>query len=183
MTLLIAFIGCVIARFSIRYLDGEATQGRFFRWTAFALGAVLTLVVAGNLPMFTAAWILTSLGLHQLLTHYADRPAAMLAARKKFTISRLGDMTLLCALALAYGEFGTFDFQELFNAAQSASTAPSWNVSLVGLMFVLGAMTKSAQVPMHSWLPDTMETPTPASALTHAEVVNAGGLLVIRLGD
>ncbi|MFO0866763.1 MAG: proton-conducting transporter membrane subunit [Gemmataceae bacterium] len=176
MALLICFIGWVIARYSVRYLDGDPTQGRFVRWMAFTLGAVLMMVLARNLAMFAAAWMLTSFGLHQLLTHYPRRPWAIWAARKKFLISRLGDVMLIAAIVLTYHTFGSLDYRDLFAASVS-----EWIVSLIGILFVLGAMTKSAQFPFHSWLPDTMETPTPVSALMHAGVINAGGFLVIRL--
>ncbi|MBX9790992.1 MAG: NADH-quinone oxidoreductase subunit L [Pirellulales bacterium] len=184
MGLLISCLGVVVARYSVRYLDGDPAQGRFLRWIGFTLGAVLSLVVAGNLGIFIMAWVLTSLGLHQLLTHYADRPAALLAARKKFLISRLGDLMLVVALALIYWSCGSLAYQELFTwaaAEHSSATGPSWTVELACICLVLGAMTKSAQFPFHSWLPDTMETPTPVSALMHAGVINAGGFLVLRL--
>jgi len=184
MAVLISFVGFIIARFSVRYLQGEPARGRFFRWMMFTLGAVLVLVISRNLVMFTAAWMLTSFGLHQLLTHYSDRPWAIWAARKKFLISRLGDALLIGALILTYQCFGSFDYQEVFKGAQSLGQDASprgWLVSLIGTLFVLGAMTKSAQIPFHSWLPDTMETPTPVSALMHAGVINAGGFLIIRL--
>jgi NAD(P)H-quinone oxidoreductase subunit 5 len=182
MLLLITFIGLLIARFSARYLDGEATQGRFFRWMLFTLGAVCWLVLSRNLVIFTIAWMLTSFGLHQLLTHYPERTWALWAARKKFLISRLGDAVLIAALVLTFYSFGSFDYATLFAAVQSPqTTAPRGLIPLIGVLFVVGAMTKSAQVPFHSWLPDTMETPTPVSALMHAGVINAGGFLVIRL--
>ncbi len=184
MLLLISFIGLIIARYSVRYLDGEASQGRFIRWMMFTLGAVLLMVVSRNLVMFTAAWMLTSFGLHQLLTHYADRPWAIWAARKKFLISRLGDMFLIAALALTYYCCGSFDYSDVFARVQQLgprTDGSGWLVSLIGMLYVLGAMTKSAQFPFHSWLPDTMETPTPVSALMHAGVINAGGFLIIRL--
>ncbi|MFN3160086.1 MAG: proton-conducting transporter membrane subunit [Rubinisphaera brasiliensis] len=182
--LLIAFVGLIIVRYSTRYLDGEASQGRFFQWLLFTLGAVSTLVLSGNLIMFTLAWMLTSLGLHQLLTHYSERPWAVWAARKKFLISRLGDLFLLAALGLAWQTFGTLDFSGIFAQCELFRENPSSQPASIGLMaalFVLGAMTKSAQFPFHSWLPDTMETPTPVSALMHAGIINAGGFLVIRL--
>jgi NAD(P)H-quinone oxidoreductase subunit 5 len=182
MLLLISFIGLVIACYSTRYLDGEANQGRFFRWMLFTLGSVCTLVVSRNLVMFTVAWMLTSFGLHKLLVHYPERPWAVWAARKKFLISRFGDLVLIAALALTYRCFGSFDYETVFAGAQGLRQAvPQWQVTLIGALFVLGAMTKSAQVPFHSWLPDTMETPTPVSALMHAGVINAGGFLIIRL--
>lgn len=180
MMLLISFIGWIITRYSVRYLDGEPTQGRFMRWISFTLGAVLLLVISNNLLMFTGAWILTSLGLHQLLTHYRDRPTARLAARKKFLISRVGDLLLIAALALTYWVFGSFEYGTIFAATASLEHDGSL-VAIIGILFALGAMTKSAQFPMHSWLPDTMETPTPVSALMHAGIINAGGFLVIRL--
>ena len=76
MLMLVSFVGWVICAYSIRYLDGEATQGRYFRWTAFALGSVSLMVISGNLLMFMAAWVMTSTALHKLLLHYGHRPAA-----------------------------------------------------------------------------------------------------------
>lgn len=183
MFLLIAFVGLVIARFSVRYLDGDPRQGRFFRWLACTLGAALLLVVSRNLVMFTAAWMLTSFGLHRLLEHYADRPWAIWAARKKFLISRLGDAMLLAALGLTFWCFGSSDYADVFAQAEvlRSEAGGGMLVSAIGLLYVLGAMTKSAQFPFHSWLPDTMEAPTPVSALMHAGIINAGGFLVIRL--
>lgn len=184
MMTLISFIGVIIARYSTRYLLGDPDQGRFFRWMAFTLGATLQLVMSCNLVLFTAAWMLTSLGLHQLLTFYPERPWAVWAARKKFLISRLGDAMLIAALVLTYLSFGTTEYTAIFTAADAihnGTAAGSVSTSLIGILFVLGAITKSAQFPFHSWLPDTMETPTPVSALMHAGVINAGGFLVIRL--
>lgn len=184
MMTLISFIGTIIARYSMRYLLGDPGQGQFFRWMSITLGATLLLVMCCNLVMLTAAWMITSFGLHQLLTHYPERGWAVWAARKKFLISRLGDALLIAALVLTYSCFGTTEYTELFAAADAihAGTAPgSWSTTWIGILFVLGAMTKSAQFPFHSWLPDTMESPTPVSALMHAGVINAGGFLVIRL--
>jgi len=184
MMVLVSFIGLIITRFSMRYLRGDPGQGRFFRWNSFTLGATLLLVMSCNLVMFTAAWMLTSFGLHQLLTHYPERTWAMWAARKKFLISRLGDAALIAALVLTYRCFGTTEYTALFAATDAirlGTAAGGWEPSVIGILFAFGAVTKSAQVPFHSWLPDTMETPTPVSALMHAGVINAGGFLIIRL--
>jgi NAD(P)H-quinone oxidoreductase subunit 5 len=179
MFALVSFVGWVICRYSISYLDGEATQGRYFRWTAFTLGAVSLMVISGNLLMFVVMWVMTSLGLHQLLMHYGHRPAAKRAAWTKFAISRVGDAALIVAMFLIYYEFKTFDFAELFAAAGSlSSVTPAMHAA--GFLLVAGAATKSAQLPFHTWLPQTMETPTPVSALMHAGIVNAGGYLIIR---
>lgn len=183
MLVLISFIGWIIARYSARYLNGEPNQGAFLRRLCLTLGAVMLMVVSRNLLMLTAAWMLTSFGLHKLLLFYPERPWAVWAARKKFLISRIGDVFLLGALGLTYVHFGSFDYRDLFAAAAAlgATTSGGFAFSCIGLLFALGAMTKSAQFPFHSWLPDTLETPTPVSALMHAGVINAGGFLVIRL--
>jgi NAD(P)H-quinone oxidoreductase subunit 5 len=184
MLLLVSFVGLVIARFATRALDGEPRQGRFFAWLSLTLGAVLLLVVSRNLVMFTAAWMLTSYGLHHLLEHYPDRPWAVWAARKKFLISRLGDAFLLAAVGLTLSCFGSSDYTTIFARADELRQAGGPldpRLTAIGILFVLGAMTKSAQFPFHSWLPDTMEAPTPVSALMHAGIINAGGFLVLRL--
>jgi len=183
MTVLISSIGFVIVRYSLNYLEGESTQGRFLRWIMVTLGSVMLMVVSRNLVMFTALWMMTSFSLHQLLTHYPERTWGIWAARKKFLISRLGDAFLIAALWLTWNTFGSLEFAQLFAAAQSMHDSGTSNgmTTLIGVLFAIGAMTKSAQVPFHSWLPDTMEMPTPVSALMHAGIINAGGFLVIRL--
>jgi len=183
MLALVSLVGWVICRYSNRYLDGEKNEGRYYRWTAFTIGAVSLMVISGNLLMFFVAWVSTSLGLHKLLLHYAHRPAAHRAAWTKFSISRLGDVALISAIVLTYFHFHTFEFAELFASVQGtavggplATTPTVW----IAWLIVFGAVTKSAQFPFHTWLPQTMETPTPVSALMHAGIVNAGGYLIIR---
>ncbi len=180
--LTVAIIGAVVSRYSARYLDGDPGQARFSNWLSYSLAAVLFFVISSNLLMMFAAWVATSHGLHKLLTFYGDRPAAQLVARKKFLTSRLGDVFLLSAFVLLYRTFGTFEFAELLpRAAELQTHQSSFEVGLIGALIVLGAMTKSAQFPFHTWLADTMETPTPVSALMHAGIINAGGFLVIRM--
>lgn len=185
MLLLISFIGAVICRYAVRYLDGDREQGRFLCWMLFTLGAVLLLVTSRNLLVFAAAWILADLGLHKLLSHHRHRPWAIWAARKKLLISLIGNVVLIAALVVTYVALGSFDYVDIFDNAEAAlraqSAANSTLISVIGGLFVLAAMTKSAQFPFHSWLPDTMEAPTPVSALMHAGIINAGGFLVIRL--
>ncbi|CAN5711581.1 proton-conducting transporter membrane subunit [soil metagenome] len=184
MLLLVSFLGAVVTRYSANYLAGDPQQGRFMKWLNVTVGSVLLLVVSGNLLMFTMAWVATSMSLHQLLTFYPERPAAMLAARKKFLISRLGDACLVGALILTWQSFGTWRFTEMFAAAEAMRTQgveSSAGVDWACLLLVAGALLKSAQFPFHSWLPDTMETPTPVSALMHAGIINAGGFLIVRL--
>ncbi|MFK8111906.1 MAG: proton-conducting transporter membrane subunit [Rubripirellula sp.] len=183
MLTLVSFVGFVVSRFSVRYLDGEATQGRYFKWLSFAIGVVSLMVVAGNLLLFFVAWVMTSFGLHHLLLHYRHRPAAHRAAWTKFAISRLGDAFLISAIVLTYKTFGTLDLSELFAQAEllAVTSGATARHAAIAWLLMLGAVTKSAQFPFHTWLPDSMETPTPVSALMHAGIVNAGGYLVIRM--
>lgn len=179
MFLLVSFVGLVVCRFSIRYLNGDPQQGGYFAWLGFTLGAVSLLVLAGNLVLFFAAWVMTSFGLHHLLLHYKERPWARRAAWTKFAISRIGDVFLLTALVLVYFEFGSYHLADILAQAREI-TDPSWTLSFIGWFLMLGAVTKSAQFPVHFWLPETMEAPTPVSALMHAGIVNAGGYLLVR---
>lgn len=180
MLLLVALVGWVVASYSLRYLDGERRQGRYFRWVSFTIGAVSLLIISGNLALLAIGWVATSLGLHRLLLHYPERPGARRAAGLKFLVSRLGDVLLLAALGLIYRQWGTWELGELLVLAPQ--TAPSATTSAIGWLLMLAAVTKSVQFPFHVWLPETMETPTPVSALMHAGIVNAGGFLIIRLG-
>ena len=185
LLVLVSFLLAVIARYSVNYLAGDAAQGRFTKWLCLTGGSVLVIVISGNLVQFALAWCATSLCLHQLLLFYPERPGAVLAARKKFIISRLGDACMITVIVLVHANFHTWKFSALFDAAnelhKSGLTTGSLEINVICFLLVAGAMLKSAQFPFHSWLPDTMETPTPVSALMHAGIINAGGFLIIRL--
>jgi len=181
MLILVAFVGWIVLRYSASYLDGEARQGAFLGWMASTLAAVLLLVQAGNLMVFAAAWIATSLTLHKLLLFYPDRVEAVRAARKKYIVARLGDAALLGAAVLLFAGYGTGDIAGML-AAAAAGEAPGAALWATGLL-ALAAVLKSAQFPTHGWLTEVMETPTPVSALLHAGVINAGGFLLIRFAD
>ncbi len=181
MMLLVGFLGAIILRYSRNYLAGDPEQGKFMLWMSTTIASVMLLVISGNLILFFTAWLATSLSLHQLLVFYPNRPGVQLPARKKFILSRLGDVCLLISFILIWNTFGALDFKTLFDLASASTIAESWSVLWIGLLLVAGALLKSAQFPFHSWLPDTMESPTPVSALMHAGIINGGGFLIIRL--
>ena len=181
MSLLVAFVGWVVLHFAVTYLDGEAGQDRFLAWMSATLAAVLLLVQAGNLALFVAAWIATGAGLHRLLLFYPERIQARRAARKKVVAARLGDTALLGGAGLLWLGYGTGDIAAILDAAR-AGTAPAVAPWAAGLL-ALAAALKSAQLPLHGWLTEVMEAPTPVSALLHAGVINAGGFLLIRFAD
>ena len=182
LLVLVALLGAVILRYSRNYLAGNPQQGYFFKWMVFTQGAVSGFVIAPGLVQFFLAWLLLSLGLHKLLLFFPDRRGTLLASRKKFIISRVGDFCLLAAFWGVIGIFGTQDFADIFARLAEPEIAAAWsNANWVGWLLVLGALLKSAQFPFHTWLPDTMGAPTPVSALMHAGIINAGGFLVVRL--
>jgi len=180
----VSFLGAVVTRFTVNYLDGDPRQDVFAGRLGATVSAVLLLVLSGNLAVFVAAWITTSLCLHRLLTFYPDRPAARAAAWKKFLISRMADLCMIAATILVWQRFGTLEFSGLFSAATDLArlgTAADPAIAATAFLLITAALLKSAQFPFHTWLPDTLETPTPVSALMHAGIINAGGFLIIRL--
>ncbi len=182
MLALVSFVGWLVCRFSVRYLADDPNRGIYFRWIGFTLATVMLMTVSSSLLMFTLCWGLTSLGLHHLLLHFPDRPGARRAAWNKFVASRTGDLCLALACLFCYLNFGTTDFETLFlhYANADSSAVPAAGSAVVGWLLVAGAAIKSVQFPFHTWLPLTMEAPTPISALMHGGIVNAGGFLLIR---
>ncbi|MDH4295136.1 MAG: proton-conducting transporter membrane subunit [Cyclobacteriaceae bacterium] len=180
---MIAFLGFIIIKFSINYLDGDQRQGAFIGRLAATIASVQLLVLSGNLGLLLTSWILTSISLHRLLLFYHDRPGAQIAARKKFILARLGDVSLLIAIIMLYGHFGSGNLEVIFTAINGNSFAnlPFLAAEGPALFLVLAALLKSAQFPTHSWLIEVMETPTPVSALLHAGLLNAGPFLIIRM--
>lgn len=181
MLLLVSFIGWVVVRYTKTYLDGEARQGAFTGWLCLTLAAVMVLVLSGNLVQLVLAWIATSLFLHRLLLFYPERMAAQRAAAKKFITARLGDGALIAAALLLAAAYGTTDISQILSSAR-AGNGGGLAITAAGFL-AAAALLKSAQFPMHGWLTEVMEAPTPVSALLHAGVINAGGFLLIRFAD
>lgn len=181
MLILVAFVGCIVLRYSATYLDGESRQGAFMAWLAAALVAVLVLIQAGDVVTLAVAWIATSLCLHRLLLFYPQRIQARRAARKKFIVARIGDVALVAAVILLAIGYRTTDIGTILQAAADGH-APAAAIVSAGFL-ALAALLKSAQFPTHGWLTEVMEAPTPVSALLHAGVINAGGFLLIRFAD
>ena len=181
MLSLVSFIGFVVSRYTRNYLRGEKHQGRFYTWLNLTLASILTLIVSGNMLMFVFAWMSTSLCLHHLLMFYPERADAVLAARKKIIVSRVGEVSLLIAVLLIGATLHTMEFEAVFHA-MAAMTGPlpialQWASGLI----VLAAALKTAQFPLQGWLIQVMEAPTPVSALLHAGIVNGGAFLIIRM--
>lgn len=180
MLVLVTVLGAVIARYAFTYLEGDPGRPRAMRWFAFTLAAVALLIVTGDLFVLALAWTAVSVGIHQLLTFYPDRTAALVAAHKKFLVSRLADAFLWAAIVLVASEVGSTDLATLGAFVRSHPVLPV-GLHLAAGAFVIAVAMRSAQLPFHGWLTQVMEAPTPVSALLHAGVVNIGGFVMIRL--
>ena len=182
MALLIAFLGWVIINYSFRYIQGEPGQPRFVKAMLFVLACVSLLVLSRNLAVIIIAWSGSSIGLHYLLTFYQERKTAQIVAHKKFIISRLADACLIVALLLVYSSVGDFNLDAITTYVSGIETLPV-TLNIAALLIASAAIIKSAQLPLHGWLIQVMEAPTPVSALLHAGVVNIGGFVLIRLAE
>ena len=176
---LVGFIGWVVMRYSRSYLDGEAQEGRFHALMLATLACVLIFVQSGSLATLILSSALVGLGLKRLLLFYADRPEARRASTKFALVWHGADAVLLAAAALLFASYGTGDLGGIATAAASEGLTPA--ASLAVALIVLAAALKTAAFPLHGWLTEVMEAPTPVSALLHAGIINSGGVLLIAL--
>jgi NADH-quinone oxidoreductase subunit L len=176
--LIVAGVGALIVGYAIGYMDGEDEERRFFAYMALFVFSMLLLVMAGNLLLLLAGWGLVGLSSYLLIGFWHERPTAVAAAKKAFVMNAVGDATMALALFLLIWKTGSLDLATAFERVGDLS--PTVQV-LIALGLLGGAVAKSAQLPLHTWLPDAMEGPTPVSALIHAAtMVTAGVYLVVR---
>ena len=180
MMLIVTGVGGLIVLYSNGYMAGEDEERRYFAYMAFFVFSMLMLVMGGNLLLLLVGWGLVGLASYLLIGFYHDRPSAIDAAKKAFVINTVGDAAMALALFLAIAKVGSLDYGTVFAAAQSGQLSDTV-VTLLALGLLAGAVAKSAQIPLHTWLPDAMEGPTPVSALIHAAtMVTAGVYLICR---
>jgi NADH-quinone oxidoreductase subunit L len=176
--LLITGVGSLIHIYSVAYMAEDPDRRRFFAYLNLFLSAMLLLVVADNYVGLYAGWEGVGLASYLLIGFWYHKPTAATAAKKAFVMNRVGDAGLALAIFVIFANFGTLSYSGVFGAAPGAShSALTW----IGLLLLLGACAKSAQVPLQAWLGDAMEGPTPVSALIHAAtMVTAGVYLIVR---
>jgi NADH-quinone oxidoreductase subunit L len=176
--LLITGVGSLIHIFAVGYMAEDPERRRFFGYMNLFLAAMLLLVLADNYLALYAGWEGVGLASYLLIGFWQYKPAAATAAKKAFIANRVGDAGLSLAIMLMFAQFGTVTFTGVFGAVHGASKGV---VTALGLLLLLGACGKSAQLPLQSWLLDAMEGPTPVSALIHAAtMVTAGVYLIVR---
>jgi NADH-quinone oxidoreductase subunit L len=175
--LIVSGVGSLIVAYSVGYMDGEDEERRFFAYMSLFVFSMLLLVEGGNLLLLLAGWGMVGLSSYLLIGYYQERPSAIAAAKKAFVMNAFGDATMALALFLLIQHTGQLDYANVFASSPTGGAV----ANLVALGLLGGAVAKSAQIPLHTWLPDAMEGPTPVSALIHAAtMVTAGVYLIVR---
>ncbi|MFZ3012832.1 MAG: NADH-quinone oxidoreductase subunit L, partial [Nitrospira sp.] len=194
MLLLVTGVSSLVHVYTIGYMHGDPGYARFFGYIALFTFSMLMLVLADNLLQLFVFWEAVGLCSYLLIGHWYERASACAAATKAFLVNRVGDFGFMLGLLLVWYSFGSLNYLDIFPALHEATDVTmnllspfggTWEVSvftLIALLLFTGAVGKSAQVPLHVWLPDAMEGPTPISALIHAAtMVTAGVFMVARL--
>ena len=176
MMLIVSGVGGLIVLYSIGYMDGDDEERRYFAYMSLFVFSMLLLVQGGNLLLLLVGWGLVGLSSYLLIGFWHERPTAVAAAKKAFVMNAFGDATMALAFFVLIAHAGSLSFADAFGVAPLVDP-----VDLVALGLLGGAAAKSAQIPLHTWLPDAMEGPTPVSALIHAAtMVTAGVYLIAR---
>ena len=194
MLVLVTTVSSLVHVYTIGYMRGERGYARFFAYIALFTFSMLMLVMADNFLQLFVFWEAVGLCSYLLIAHWYERDSARAAATKAFVVNRIGDFGFLLGLLLVWLSFGSLEYEHVFAQAAELSgdtinllgpIGGAWEVStltLICLLLFMGAVGKSAQVPLHVWLPDAMEGPTPISALIHAAtMVTAGVFMVARM--
>src|SRR5438067_7215119 len=178
MTLFVTGVGALIHLYAIGYMRGDERFSRFFAYLNLFAASMLVLVLGSSFLMTFMGWEGVGLCSYLLISFWFERNSAAVAGKKAFITNRVGDFGFMIAMFLIFSKLGTLDYAALGSAAKLPQSA----VTAIALLLFVGAMGKSAQLPLHIWLPDAMEGPTPVSALIHAAtMVTAGVFMVCRL--
>jgi NADH-quinone oxidoreductase subunit L len=178
MMLVVSGVGALIVGYSIGYMDGEDEERRYFAYMSLFVFSMLMLVQSANFVLLLVGWGLVGLSSYLLIGYHHERPSAVAAAKKAFIMNAVGDATMALAIFLLFWKGAPLALSEFEYAEGTSQTV----MTLVALGMLGGAVAKSAQIPLHTWLPDAMEGPTPVSALIHAAtMVTAGVYMLVRL--
>ncbi len=181
MMVVVALISTLVHYFSIGYMHGDVRYSRYFGYLGLFSFSMLMIVLANNLFLLYVGWELVGISSYLLIGHWYEKKSASDAGIKAFITNRIGDVGFFVGMAILYTTFTTFNLQEIFSGI-GAGTLPygsqPW-LTAAGVLLFCGAVGKSAQFPLHVWLPDAMEGPTPVSALIHAATMVAAGVYLI----
>jgi NADH-quinone oxidoreductase subunit L len=181
MICVVSGVSALIHLYSVAYLDSDRGYPRYFAYLNFFVFSMLLLVLAGNFVLLIVGWAFVGFASYALISFWYRRNTATRAGMKAFVINVIGDVGLVLAAFFIFRDLGTFDFQAVFQSAPQQFSTNQGVVVAICLLICVGAFAKSAQLPLHTWLPDAMEGPTPVSALIHAAtMVTAGVYLIAR---
>ncbi|MFQ5495603.1 MAG: NADH-quinone oxidoreductase subunit L, partial [Phycisphaerae bacterium] len=181
MCLIVSGVGFLIHVYSIGYMEDERDYQRFFIYLNLFVTSMLVLVLANNFLLLYVGWELVGLCSYLLIGFWYEKKSAADAGKKAFLTTRIGDVGFALGILLIFFTFGTLDYSAVFAAAPALLKAGGTTVTMITLLLFVGAIGKSAQIPLYVWLPDAMEGPTPVSALIHAAtMVTAGVFMVAR---
>jgi NADH-quinone oxidoreductase subunit L len=181
MILVVSGVSALIHLYSVAYMDSDRGYARFFSLLNFFVFSMLLLVLAGNFVLLIVGWAFVGFASYALISFWYRRHTAVTAGMKAFVINVFGDVGMVFAAFLIFRELGAFDYTTVFSRAPQTFQTNEWTVVAICLLLLIGAFAKSAQLPLHTWLPDAMEGPTPVSALIHAAtMVTAGVYLIAR---
>ena len=181
MMLVVYIVSALVHLFSIGYMHGDVRYGRYFAYLGVFTFSMLGIVLTNNFFMMYVSWELVGLSSYLLIGHWFEKKSASDAAKKAFLVNRVGDIGMFIGILILFATFHTFTFETIFESIK-AGTIPfgsEWWLTAAGLFIFCGAVGKSAQFPLHVWLPDAMEGPTPVSALIHAATMVAAGVYLI----
>ncbi|MFD9626108.1 NADH-quinone oxidoreductase subunit L [Peribacillus muralis] len=178
MLVIVSLVSLLVQIYSLGYMKGEGRFSTFYAYLGFFTFAMLGLVMAPNLVQLYFFWELVGVGSFLLIGFYFYKQEAKAAAKKAFIMTRIGDVGLLIGIILLFWETGSFEYGEIFQAVQSGVISDG-SLTLIAILIFVGAVGKSGQFPLHTWLPDAMEGPTPVSALIHAATMVAAGVYLV----
>jgi NADH-quinone oxidoreductase subunit L len=178
MLFIVSLVSFLVQVYSAGYMRGDSRFGVFYAYLSLFTFSMLGLVIAPNLLQLYIFWELVGVCSFLLIGFWYWKPEAKAAAKKAFIVTRVGDIGLFIGIALIFWQVGSFDFREIFAALEAGKVAPEM-VTLIALLIFVGAVGKSGQFPLHTWLPDAMEGPTPVSALIHAATMVAAGVYLV----
>jgi NADH-quinone oxidoreductase subunit L len=178
MLVIVTLVSMLVNIYSRGYMHGDERFPVFYQYLALFTFSMLGVVLSPNLLQLYIFWELVGVCSFLLVGFYFYKPEARAAAKKAFIVTRIGDVGLFIALALTFWWMGSFDYSHIFNKIQTGAIE-EWKLTLIGILIFVGAVGKSGQFPLHTWLPDAMEGPTPVSALIHAATMVAAGVYLV----
>src|ERR1051326_6984837 len=181
MLVVVCLVSSLVHLFSIGYMHGDVRYSRYFSYLGLFTFSMLVIVLTNNFFTMYVGWELVGLSSYLLIGHWYEKKSAADASKKAFIVNRVGDIGMFTGILILYRTFHTFGFTEIFSGIQSGNLpfgSEAW-LTAAGILVFCGAIGKSAQFPLHVWLPDAMEGPTPVSALIHAATMVAAGVYLV----